>query len=92
MIYAFFVVSDQKPDANWLIGFFLNYKNNQATSHIIKKTNCSIDSVETLFDGFWSLFAANPACCNVELVLFWCLDTDQINKEGTGISCMSLIF
>ena len=22
MIYAFFVVSDQKPDANWLIGFF----------------------------------------------------------------------
>ena len=63
---------------------FLNYKNNQATSHIIKKTNC--DSVETLFDGFWSLFAANPACCNVEFAfMFWCLVTDRINKAGIKV-------
>ena len=56
---------------------FLNYKNDQATSYILKGTNCSIDSVETLFDGFRTLFTANPAYCNVEYAfMFWCLVTD----------------
>ena len=56
---------------------FLNYKNDQATSYILKGTNCSIDSVETLFDGFRKLFTANPAYCNVEYAfMIWCLVTD----------------
>ena len=62
MIYAFFVVSDQKPDANWPIGFFtassLSKLQKESTiSHILKSRN-----------KWLSYLISNVIRCNYPLV------------------------